>query len=122
MTGVAQFMVPGRPVPKARPRVLRNGHVYTATSDAENSTALYVRSLRLEPFHGPVKVTMRFFGAHKLADIDNLAKFTLDALVKSGLILDDRCVAGLELARFDADPAEARTEVEVAAVEAKAAA
>lgn len=44
-------------------------------------------------------VAMRFYGADKRSDLDNLCKLMLDALVKACVIDDDRKIAALFLER-----------------------
>ena len=89
-------LIPGRPVPKARPRRSRSGGVFTprATIDYENAVALAVRAAR-SPVQGPVEVdiVLRVSGRH--GDVDNYAKSLLDGLVKGGGIGDDRDVVRL---------------------------
>lgn len=46
---------------------------------------------------------MHFYGANPSADIDNLAKLYLDAMVKAGTIKDDRFVRGLYVERKPLD-------------------
>ena len=98
-----RLTIEGEPVPKARPRVVRaTGRVYTPTSDVENAIALVMRN---SGYAGRFKqrtriaVSMFFYGASKQADIDNLGKLYLDALVKSGIVSDDRYVDAIWLER-----------------------
>lgn len=108
--------IEGAPIPKARPRVVQGGkHVFTSSSEAENACA---KILRDSGYAGRLKgckriaVAMRFYGADKRADIDNLAKFYLDAMVKADLIPDDRYVVSLWLERHN-ETEPARTEIYV---------
>jgi Holliday junction resolvase RusA-like endonuclease len=65
-------------------------------------------------YEGAVKVTCRFYGAHKGADIDNLCKAVLDA-ANLMVIRDDRQVMELHAYKLEVPDGEtARTEVEIA--------
>ena len=98
MKGPITIVVPGRPVPKGRPRVVR-GHAYTpaATVVAEHRIAFLARAVGARPIECPVAVRAEFFfkDGRARADIDNLAKLVLDAL--NGVAFkDDRQVVSLE--------------------------
>lgn len=91
-------MVPGRPVPKARPRFGTNGQVYTPTTtrDAERSIGWeYRNNHREEPLAGAVAVDITFyFRGTRAGDIDNYLKTVLDGL--NGIAwLDDRQIMRL---------------------------
>lgn len=107
-----RFTVPGRPVPKGRPRVVQRTEqqwdgtessrtvAYTphGTRDWEGTVAqvaqLHVRC----PLDGPVGVELEFAGAAPNADLDNLTKAVLDAL--NGVAFnDDRQVDRLVVVR-----------------------
>lgn len=80
----------GEPVPKARPRLGRNGNVYTpdttASAERDIGWAVKERHAGLEPTARPVGLALAFRSAHPRqrrngrADIDNLVKTILDAL------------------------------------------
>lgn len=92
------FVIPGKPVAKARPRMTRNGHVYTpAKTTAHERAIAQIASGRFsKTIEGPVKVTIwvtfktpKSWSKAKTAahvhrphtqrpDIDNLAKCVLD--------------------------------------------
>ena len=100
MTAGLTFAVPGKPVPKQRPRMTRSGSVYTpaATTRYERLVAKHARAAGAAPMTGPVAVdiSVRFpipkswTKARRLAadggphtqrpDIDNLQKSVLDGL------------------------------------------
>lgn len=92
-TLVCSFIVPGQPVPKGRPRVVK-GHAYTParTIEAEKKIGQYLKAIypHLRPVDGPVSVALTFWmkGA-QTADWDNLAKLVCDAL-NGKVWLDDR--------------------------------
>ena len=97
MSGPISFIVPGRPVPKGRPRVVR-GHAFTpaATVAAERKIALIARIAGARPIGGPVSIRAIFIFADRRTrgDVDNLSKLALDAL--NGVAFkDDRQVVRL---------------------------
>ncbi len=98
-----EFVIPGKPVPKARPRVSR-GRAYTPkrTKDYEAHVkhhALLARShARQKRATGSVKAVLTFRGANGNADLDNLAKSILDAC-NDVLWEDDRLVVDLRCIR-----------------------
>ncbi len=83
MTLVCTFVVPGQPVPKARPRVVGQ-HAYTPvrTVAAEKRIGQYLKVAypHLKPATGRLKVALMFHLSHARGDIDNYAKLVLDAL------------------------------------------
>lgn len=85
------IMVPGEPVPKARPRLAR-GHTHTAprTVEAEKKVQSYLKVAypRLQPSEGPFRVTLEFqFKGVGRGDWDNYAKLVCDAL--NGIVWQD---------------------------------
>lgn len=112
------FVVPGNPVPKERPRVVK-GRTYTParTVKAEDLVKFYARKARIPKLTGPVKLTATFYrqDAHA-CDVDNLAKLVQDAL--NGLAYeDDRQIVVLTAVKV-IDREQPRTEVSVESVEA----
>ena len=113
-------VVAGEPQPKERPRLARNGHVYTPqrTRDAEARVAEEVKAQNVGqwgddwwPTGCDVSVSVRFLCTRTDTDLDNLVKLYLDSL--NGLIwVDDRQVIAINasLRRVDANP---RTHLEV---------
>ncbi len=78
-----EFTVPGRAVPKARPRVGRGGHVYTPAKTVawEETVAWAARTQIREPLEGDIGIEMWFFFAdRRRRDWDNIAKAVCDAL------------------------------------------
>ena len=85
------FFVAGKPVPKARPRVMPNGHTYTpARTVAWEQTVGWTAKAAMygrKPFQGPLSVSLGFNGARANADSDNLAKAVLDGMNR--VVYDD---------------------------------
>ncbi len=87
---VARFTIPGKPVPKARARVNKDGHTWTPkrTAEAEANICSYAQvALRDWKATGPVEVHCRFFFPKNISgipggkvDLDNLLKLAGDAL------------------------------------------
>ena len=102
------LVVYGRPIGKARPRVLRNGNVYTppATQQWEDYISLLARQKTMNEIPFPdeaVSVLLTFYCTKGAADIDNLAKAVLDAL--NGIVwTDDKQVTVLHVFKDTAKP------------------
>lgn len=98
-----QFFIPGKPVPKGRPR-FGHGRAYTPqrTLDWENVVAWTARVACKEPLEGKLFVTLGFHGANGNADVDNLAKAVLDGL-QGICFANDRQVVHLEAYRGQLD-------------------
>jgi crossover junction endodeoxyribonuclease RusA len=80
--GVKTIIVPGKPVPKQRPRVV-NGRAFTPaeTREAEKRIAWVARAAGWTPLDGRLAVALEFVCASNVrGDLDNLAKLALDAL------------------------------------------
>ena len=95
--------LPGEPVPQARPKVTRRGHVYYPAKSAAYRKRI-AGLLKLgrkgrETMPGPLKVYLTFCRTRPKSnkskwptvkpDIDNLAKQVIDALMDAGVIYDD---------------------------------
>lgn len=122
--GVAvEFDVPGRPVPKARPRVVRDADPFGGPGTTRTFTprdtveweatvrqvaALHVRS----PLDGPVQVEAWFYGASPQADLDNLLKAVLDGM-QPVAFADDRQVTRVIAERVDGVDGDAKVRVRV---------
>lgn len=108
------FTVPGRPVPKQRPRVDARGRVYIPrrTREYEALVASCARAAGVRPIEGPVRLKAVFyFAAHPPGDLDNYIKSLADGL--NGIAWrDDRQVVRLEAEKVVAG-GEERAEVEV---------
>lgn len=109
-----RFVVPGRPVPKSRPRVGRNGAVYTprATREYEERAAWAVRAAGLRPLAGPVAVRAVFYVGGRGGGLDNYVKALLDGL--AGAAYGDASQVARLVAEVRAcAPGEERADVEV---------
>jgi len=94
---VVRLVVPGEPIPMARPRIANHGRVYTPakTKNYQKRIATVATLLKLSPAVGPVEVSCWFSlprnkdgsETRKHGDLDNYAKNCLDAL--SHLAYDD---------------------------------
>lgn len=80
---IAHFTVPGRPVPKARPRVAqdRRGrnrtHTDTRTMEHEALIARHFLEATRRRYVDPTwryRLDLEFYGAHASTDLDNLIK------------------------------------------------
>lgn len=110
------FTIHGEPKPKGRPRFGRNG-TYTpkGTVDAERAVvdAFDLECPLWEPTVETLRVEIDFHRKGKrAADVDNLAKTTLDALNKVAWV-DDAQIAHLNLRRFYGAGDNARTVVRI---------
>lgn len=104
-----KILIPMAGIPKARPRFVRTGAIYSPSNDAEaEMAALIARSYKGQKIETDCAITICLYkdrteisfrpqpGRRKhRGDIDNIAKFVLDAIVKSGILKDDRIVKSL---------------------------
>jgi Holliday junction resolvase RusA-like endonuclease len=86
-----KYTLTGKVVPKARPR-FGGSRAYLPSKYRdwkENAISeLLSQSRPPEPI-GKAEVSIDLFGSHR-GDLDNLARSVLDALVQSGILVDDR--------------------------------
>ena len=115
------FTIPGKPTPKARPRVMRGGWTYTPakTKKQENLVKLLAisrrQALKLAISGGDFRLQVICYGAHPLSDWDNLGKLISDAL--NGVFWhDDRQVVDARVMKLPCAKGEERTEVSVIAI------
>lgn len=98
-----KIIVPGRPVPKGRPRFNRyTGAVYTPqkTIEYENRVFFTAKQVIKEPLKGSVSVEIKVYTTAKSMDIDNVAKSILDGL--NGIAYkDDKQVKKLVVEMFE---------------------
>jgi Holliday junction resolvase RusA-like endonuclease len=96
-----EFIVPGRPVPKARARVVSTNTYTPARSRRAEEAVAWIAARHRGAFpKGEVAVTIEFYEARWTGDIDNLEKLVLDGLVKGGVLGDDRQVMRVSTERF----------------------
>lgn len=118
MGKAVEFIVQMRPVPKARPRLARNGHTYTPknTVDAEKKIASVARIAIAKPLSGPLSLYIEFYYAvpkswskgkreaiplprTERPDLDNIGKLVLDSL--NGIAyLDDAQIVHLSCSKY----------------------
>ena len=100
-----KFTIPGRPVPKHRPRASGAGHKIYVYTPAE--TKRYERQVMLlaaaaakgRVFFGDIAISIKlYFSDRKFGDIDNYAKSILDGL-QGTLFENDKQVARLHIER-----------------------
>ena len=108
-----RFVVPGPPVSKARPRVVR-GHTYTPekTRRFERLVGMCARTAGARPIAGEVSVSISFYlPTKRRVDLDNLSKGVLDGLNKIAWA-DDSQVSTLFATR-QLDRANPRAVIEI---------
>lgn len=116
------FTIPGVPIPKGRPRVMRGGWAFTPkrTEIAQNSIRLVATRARqatkstiLGPnYSGRLLCHLKFFGARENADLDNLYKTVTDAC--EGVLYKNDCqIDDAAMVRLPAKKSDARTEVAI---------
>jgi len=123
---VIRIVVPGRPVPKGRPRIQIRGrgrnlraHAYTPpeTREYEERVRDHARMAAREPLSGPVHVRLVFWVSGRRPDLDNCIKSALDGLCGAALV-DDRQVVRIEAAMMRARRRdEERAEIVIRRVE-----
>lgn len=96
---MVKFNIPGRPVPKQRPRVGRNGNIYTPrkSREYEKTVARVGRLAFKNPYAGPVSLQVQIYLAStgNAGDLDNYVKSIQDGL--NGIAWqDDRQVIRLK--------------------------
>ena len=102
------FEIPIRPAPKQRPRMTKNGRVYTPkpTKVAEHFIRNFIRRCNPTKIDGAISVKAEFIfqrpktnkNAHHQVrpDLDNLVKLLLDGLQdKYGVFEDDKSIVEL---------------------------
>ena len=116
--GPLRIIIPGRPVPKGRPRFGRNGQVYTPkkTREYEELVGWYAKQCMTEPLEGNVMLHIKTYVKNNVSpDLDNIAKAIMDGL--NGVAYkDDRQVMCLTVQRL---MGEERVEILLEEVEAE---
>lgn len=112
-----RITIPGRPIPKGRPRLGMSGrkaYVYTPpkTAEYEKLVGWVAKSLGCKPVDGLVSVSLHVYCRGKM-DVDNVAKSILDGL--NGVAYwDDDQVVDLRVRKFKVkNKAEERVEIEI---------
>lgn len=96
------IIIPGRPVPKGRPRLGKNGNVYTPrkTREYEELVGWCTKQTMKEPLQGDIAIDIRIYmKGNSWPDIDNVCKALLDGMNKVAYN-DDRQVAALAIQRL----------------------
>ncbi len=99
---IYRIIVPGRPVPKGRPRLGKNGNVYTPkkTREYEELVGWHAKQTIKEPLQGDIAIDIRIcINGNNVPDIDNVCKTLLDGMNRVAYN-DDRQVAVLMVQRF----------------------
>lgn len=117
-----------QPRPKERPRMARNGKVFTpqATAEYERTLAMMLGRPLLSPlaYHAPVSIDVRFYLEPPKSkdvrrfhtsrpDVDNLLKSVLDALILARILEDDSCVHCVRATKAYANHGCARIELDL---------
>ena len=79
-----KIVIPGRPVPKGRPRFGRGGNVYTPkrTREYEELVGWYAKQCIPEPLKGDIELHIKVYVKNNVfPDIDNIAKAIMDGLM-----------------------------------------
>jgi len=109
-----RIIIPGRPVPKQRPRFGRGGHVYTPskTKQYEELVGWYAKQCIPEPISENIALHIRVYVKNNVfPDIDNIAKSIMDGL--NGIAYnDDKQVACLTIQRLQGEEERAEIEIE----------
>ena len=116
MSAIARMLIRGRPVPKARARVV-DGHAFTPkrTAEAEAYAAWAFKLQNMEwecDKESALHVSLLFSTHHRRTDADNLAKLVLDAL-NGVAYADDRQIASLYVTVIRSRQEDERTELDI---------
>ena len=114
---IHKITIPGRPVPKGRPRLGvrgRKAFVYTppATVEYEKLVGWIAKSVGCRPVEGPVSVSLNVYARGKL-DADNIAKSILDGLNGIAYEDDDQVVELMVRKHKVTRKEEERVEIEI---------
>lgn len=110
-----EFVVPGEPKSKGRPRFSKHGHAYTpkATREAEVAVLEAWKMSGGQKLNGPLVMECTFFlGSKRRKDLDNVGKLVMDALNKKAFDDDDQIVK-IKWSKVYSDPGSARSVVKV---------
>ena len=112
-----EFTIPGRPVPKGRPRLGHRGrkaYVYTPpqTKEYEKLVGWVAKCNGCKPAGEPVAVVLDIYVRRRM-DVDNVAKSILDGLTGVAYEDDDQVVELLVRKHRVKAAAEERVEIEI---------
>ena len=112
-----RITIPGRPIPKGRPRLGMSGrkaYVYTPpkTAEYEKLVGWVAKSLGCKPVDGLVSVSLHVYCRGKM-DVDNVAKSILDGLNGIAYEDDDQVVELFAKKYKVKEKAEERVEIEI---------
>jgi len=112
-----KMTIPGRPVPKGRPRLGvrgRKAYVYTPpeTKEYENIVGWVAKCMGCRPTEEPVSVMLDIYARGKM-DVDNVAKSILDGLNGVAYEDDDQVVELLVRKHKVKRKEEERVEIEI---------
>jgi Holliday junction resolvase RusA-like endonuclease len=110
-----KYHLHGRIIPKARPRLARNGKAYLPERyRIWKNKAIYQLKQQFDLPRPISKAEISIeVGGKQLGDLDNIAGAVLDALVQAGVLLDDRLsiVSKLTIEHFPDRPLGASIEL-----------
>lgn len=113
-----KIIIPGRPMPKDRPRFTKSGKTYRAyTAEQTRQFEKYVGYIALDvfrgrPLTGEVAMDIKlYFKDRRLPDIDNCLKSLLDGL-QGNAYENDRQVKRVSVERFQDKNERAEIEIE----------
>lgn len=111
---VIKIVVPGRPVPKARPRLGKRGNVYTPTrtKEYEQLVGWCAKQHIQETIDGDIALHIKVYVKNNIfPDIDNIAKSIMDGL--NGVAYkDDKQVSCLTVQRIKGNEEKVEIELE----------
>lgn len=112
-----RITIPGRPIPKGRPRLGirgRKAYVYTPpkTAEYEKLVGWVAKSLGCKPVDGLVSVSLHVYCRGKM-DVDNVAKSILDGLNGVAYEDDGQVVELLVKKHKVTNTADERVEIEI---------
>ncbi|TCS80362.1 RusA family crossover junction endodeoxyribonuclease [Tepidibacillus fermentans] len=109
-----KIIIPGRPVPKGRPRLGKNGNVYTPrrTKQYEELIGWKTKEVIKQPLEGNIALHIRVYVKRNVfPDIDNIAKSCMDGM--NGIAYkDDKQVSFLSIQRIRGEEEKVEIEIE----------
>ena len=122
MDKLLRFHIPGRAVPKERPRMMRNGAVITPARTVAYEKVVaeaWNNAYGMLSLTGKLRVTINVHtDRHTVQDVDNLAKSILDGMQKAGVFTaGDQQVYSLGVIKHPSTKDEAGVWVAVTALD-----